>query len=87
MKKTEKKQFKELSEEQLKEVTGGLAKEGLVKDTPIALVSDESEFTCPDGRKVSSFSQCSDHAALVVGVQETHAVLKVGVQGMTALVD
>ena len=82
MKKTEKKQFKELTEEELKEVTGGL-----VKDTPIAFVSDESEFTCPDGRKVSSFSQCSDHAALVVGVQETHAVLKVGVQGTMALVD
>ena len=53
MEKTEKKQFKELTEEELKEVTGGM-----VKDTPIALVSDESEFTCPDGRKVSSFSQC-----------------------------
>ena len=87
MEKTEKKQFKELTDEELKNVTGGLAKEWLVKDTPIALVSSESEFTCPDGRKVSSFSQCSDHAALVVGVQETHAVLKVGVQGTMALVD
>ena len=53
MKKTEKKQFKELTEEELKEVTGGL-----VKDTPIALVSDERELTCPDGRKVSSITQC-----------------------------
>ena len=53
MKKTEKKQFKELTEEELKEVTGGL-----VKDMPIALVPDESEFTCPDGRKVSSITQC-----------------------------
>ena len=83
MKKTEKKQFKELTEEELKDVTGG----GCSK----------REFTCPDGRTVSSFSQCDVLAALEVmqvthvvlefGEQETHAALKVGVQGMTALVD
>ena len=76
MEKTEKKQFKELTDEELKNVTGGLAKEWLVKDTPIALVSSESEFTCPDGRKVSSITQC-----------DVHAALEVGVQGMRALVD
>ena len=71
MKKTEKKQFKELTEEELKEVTGGL-----VKGMPIAVVLDESELTCPDGRKVSSITQC-----------DVHAALEVGVQGMRALVD
>ena len=55
MKKTEKKEFKELTEEELKEVTGG----GYLK----------GEFTCPDGRTVSSFSQCLVQTALVVGVQ------------------
>ena len=53
MKKTEKKQFKELTEEELKDVTGGGGK-----------------FTCPDGRTVSSFSQCLVQTALMFGVQE-----------------
>ena len=48
MKKTEKKQFKELSEEELKDVTGGGYSKG--------------EHTCPDGRAVSSFSQCFVYA-------------------------
>ena len=77
MKKTEKKQFKELTEEELKDVTGGGYSKG--------------EFTCPDGRKVSSITQCAVLAALEVlqvnhvvleGVQETHAEMEVGVQGM-----
>ena len=70
MKKTEKKQFKELTEEELKEVTGGL-----VKGMPIAVVFDESELTCPDGRKVSSITQCFVHDALEVGVQGTMALV------------
>ena len=82
MKKTEKKQFKELSEEELKDVTGGGYSKG--------------EFTCPDGRTVFSFSQCDVLAALEVMqvnhvvlevVKETYAALEVGVQGMTALGD
>ena len=77
MKKTEKKQFKELTEEELKDVTGGGYSKG--------------EFTCPDGRTVSSFSQCDVLAALEVmqvthvvpeGVQKTHAAQEVVVQGM-----
>ena len=40
----ENKQLTELSEEELKDVTGGGFSKG--------------EVTCPDGRKVSSVSQC-----------------------------
>ena len=71
MKKTEKKQFKELTEEELKDVTGG----GCSK----------REFTCPDGRTVSSFSQCDVLAALEV-MQVNQAEMGVGVQ-MTALIN
>ena len=67
MKKTEKKQFKELTEEELKDVTGGGYSKG--------------EFTCPDGRTVSSFSQCNVLAALEV-VKATQAEMEVVVQGM-----
>ena len=82
MKKTEKKQFKELTEEELKDVTGGGYSKG--------------EHTCPDGRTVSSFSQCDVLAALEVlqvnhvvleGVQENHAEMEVGVQAARVLVD
>ena len=71
MKKTEKKQFKELTEEELKDVTGG----GCSK----------REFTCPDGRTVSSFSQCDVLAALEV-MQVNQVEMGVGVQ-MTALIN
>ena len=71
MKKTEKKQFKELSEEELKDVTGGGYSKG--------------EHTCPDGRKVSSITQCAVLAALEV-MQVNQAEMGVGVQ-MTALLN